>query len=99
MSRTDGDARRRGGLGLLVLLPVLCCGAPLLVAGAAGLAAWAGLHAGVLGGIGGGVLVALVTMAVMVRRSRSVGCGPAMARAVGTGAVTWVRSVPEKSWR
>jgi|GEM_PF-3814104 len=59
------------GLGWLVLLPVACCGGPLLIGAiaTAGVAAGAGLGAAV-------VAAALVTLVVVVRRRRAANCCP-----------------------
>jgi hypothetical protein len=58
---SGGDERL--GLGLLALLPVACCGLPLLLAAGIGLSAFA------LGGLlAGGLAVAALLTAVLVRR-------------------------------
>lgn len=72
---TGGPTSDRTGsglwLGLVALLPIVCCGLPLLLA--AGAAAGAGA---VLGGIAGAVLLvaALVLAAVTLRRRRAAAC-------------------------
>jgi hypothetical protein len=73
----SGERPGLGGLWLL-LIPLACCGGPLLIAGlaAAGALAWGAA------GLGAGVLVA-VTVLVIGRRRRSRACcepGPAAAR-------------------
>lgn len=85
MTPTGPGARRRKGsarsLGLLALLPIACCGLPLLLAAVA-----AGTGA-VLGGAAGAVLLlaAAVLTVVVVRRRRTAACrtdidGPVKAR-------------------
>ena len=76
-SRTDTAAGERPGLGglWLLLVPLACCGGPLLIASlaAAGALAWGGL------GLGTGVLVAVTVL--VIRRSRLSGracCKPGM---------------------
>lgn len=62
-----GDDRK--GLGWLMLLPIACCGGPLLIVAvaSAGAAAW--------GGAGAGVAIALaLALVVLVRRRRAAAC-------------------------
>ncbi len=69
-SRPGGGGERPGLGGLwLLLVPLACCGGPLLIAGlaAAGAMAWGAL------GLGAGALVA-VTVLVISRRRRSRAC-------------------------
>jgi len=58
MTRHNGERTRPGGLWLL-LVPVTCCGGPLLVAGlaAAGALAWGGLGLGLAVLLAGALLV------------------------------------------
>jgi len=64
MTRQNGERTRPGGLWLL-LVPVACCGGPLLVAGlaAAGALAWGGL------GVALAVLLAGVLLIIWRRRA------------------------------
>ena len=66
-----GDGRERPGFGglWLLLIPVACCGGPLLVAGlaAAGALAWGGL------GLALGALVAGAMLIIRLRRRARAG--------------------------
>jgi hypothetical protein len=70
-SRTGAGARERPGLGglWLLLVPLACCGGPLLIASlaAAGALGWGAL------GLGTGVLAAVTVL--VIRRSRAC-CKP-----------------------
>lgn len=90
ITQTGGTSQQRKGsgwrVGLLALLPIACCGLPLLLAGAA-----AGTGA-VLGGAAGVVLLiaAALLAAVMLRRRRNAACrtdagGPPASRTSGDG--------------
>jgi len=78
-SRTDTGTGERPGLGglWLLLVPLACCGGPLLIAAlaAAGALAWGGL------GLGIALLVAVAVLAVRRRRRSRACCEP--------GAVGW----------
>lgn len=67
IDRPTGE--QRSGFGWLVLLPVACCGGPLLIAGlaAAGALAWGGLGFGI---------AAITAVALVVRQRRHRGCCP-----------------------
>jgi hypothetical protein len=71
-SRTDARIRERPGLGglWLLLVPLACCGGPLLIAGlaAAGALAWGAL------GLGTGVLAAVAVLVIRRRRRSSRAC-------------------------
>lgn len=72
-SRTEAVAGERpglGGLGLL-LVPLACCGGPLLIAAlaAGGALAWGAL------GLGIGVLAAVTVLVIGRRRRSSPACG------------------------
>jgi Flp pilus assembly protein TadB len=72
--------RDHKGLGWLVLLPIACCGGPLLIVAvaAAGAAAW--------GGRGAGVAIALaVALVVVVRRRRAAACCAPTGQTLGGG--------------
>lgn len=69
----------RKGIGWLMLLPIACCGGPLLIAAVAatGTAAW--------GGLGAGVAIALaLTLVVLARRRRAAACCAPAARYSGS---------------
>jgi hypothetical protein len=71
-SRTDAGAGERPGLGglWLLLVPLACCGGPLLIASlaAAGAVAWGAL------GLGTGVLAAVAVLVIRRRRRSSRAC-------------------------
>jgi len=71
-SRTDAGAGGRPGLGglWLLLVPLACCGGPLLIASlaAAGALAWGAL------GLGTGVLAAVTVLVIRRRRRSSRAC-------------------------
>jgi len=72
-SRTDTGTGERPGLGglWLLLVPLACCGGPLLIAAlaAAGALAWGAL------GTGSGVLAAAMVLVIRRRRRGSRACG------------------------
>jgi hypothetical protein len=71
-SRTDTGTGGRSGLGglWLLLVPLACCGGPLLIAAlaAAGVLAWGAL------GTGAGVLAAVAVLVIRRRRRSSRAC-------------------------
>jgi hypothetical protein len=71
MTRHNGERTRPGGLWLL-LVPVTCCGGPLLVAGlaAAGALAWGGLGLGLTAVLAGATLIIWRRRAGAARRVR-----------------------------
>ena len=71
MIRQNGERARPGGLWLL-LVPVACCGAPLLVAAlaAAGALAWGGLGLGLTAALAGATLIIWRRRAGAARRVR-----------------------------
>jgi len=83
-SRPGAGGGQRPGLGglWLLLVPLACCGGPLLIAGlaAAGALAWGAL------GLGAGVLVAVTVLVIRRRRGSRACCQPGMTgRAPGAG--------------
>lgn len=74
--RPPGPAEKKGpGAALLVLvLPVLCCGGPAIVAA---LAAASAATLGLVGGIIGAVLLAVAIGLFMRHRRRAACCAPA----------------------
>ena len=72
----SGERPGLGGLWLL-LVPLACCGGPLLIAGlaAAGALAWGAL------GLGAGVLVAVTVLVIGRRRHSRACCEPGTAAA------------------
>jgi hypothetical protein len=69
MGAGDGERPGLGGLWLL-LVPLACCGGPLLIAAlaAAGALAWGAL------GLGAGLLVAVAVLVIRRRRRSSRAC-------------------------
>jgi hypothetical protein len=63
----SGQSRSTGGLGWLMLLPIACCGGPLLIAAlaAAGAILWGSLGAG---------LAVIATVVLVVRRRHRACC-------------------------
>lgn len=88
-SRTDTGTGERPGLGglWLLLVPLACCGGPLLIAAlaAAGALAWGAL------GLGTGVLAA-VTVLVIRRGRRSRACRK-------SGMTGWAQEAPTAATR
>jgi hypothetical protein len=79
---SDGRAepkRPGAGLALLVLLPIACCGLPLMIT----VTAAAGVGGAVLGGVAGAVLLiaAALVFVLTIRRRRTAACrtSPTMA--------------------
>jgi len=71
MTRQNGEGARPGGLWLL-LVPVACCGAPLLMAAlaAAGALAWGGPGLGLTAVLAGAALIIWRRRAGAARRVR-----------------------------
>jgi hypothetical protein len=83
-SRGPGPAPRSDtkGMGWLMLLPIACCGGPLIIGAiaAAGVAAGAGLGAAA-------AVAAAVTLFVVVRRRRAASCCAPDGATTGGGSV------------
>src|SRR6266571_456470 len=80
-SRTGAGDRERSGRGglWLLLVPLACCGGPLLIAAlaAAGALAWGAL------GLGAGVLVAVAALVIHRRRRGRACCEPGVTGCAG----------------
>ena len=89
-SRTGAGARERPGLGglWLLLVPLACCGGPLLIAAlaAAGALAWGAF------GLGTGVLAAVAVLVIRRRRRSSRAC-------CKPGMTGWAQEAPEADTR